>query len=213
MKQFTILVTVLFFISCSGVRLVKDWKNPETDIYVPTKVFVVGLASHQKAQVKFEEKIQDAFTKKGIEVVTSRNFSNPDLTSTKQTEEQLNTIEKMLLEDGFDTILFSKITRVEDRVKYRRDYYNEVNTNQNFKDEYLSSQNFFFNKEYNQAYKVYHLETSLFCICPTKERELLWKGYIEITDSKSIDKTIQQYVKLILKQLESQQLIPAEVSE
>ena len=47
----------------------------------------------------------------------------------------------------------------------------------------------------------------MYCICPTKERELIWKGYIDITDPQSIDETLDDYVKLVILALEEQQLI------
>lgn len=47
----------------------------------------------------------------------------------------------------------------------------------------------------------------MYCICPTKDRELIWKGYIDITDPQSIDETVDDYVKLIILAIEKQQLI------
>ena len=47
----------------------------------------------------------------------------------------------------------------------------------------------------------------MYCICPTKDRELIWKGYIDIVDPESTDKTITNYVNLVIAILEEEQLV------
>lgn len=207
MKRIILVLILFLFESCSSVKLVKNWKNPDIDLYVPTKVFIVGLTSHETARFKFEKQLQEAYTQRNIEAITSVDFLEPDFVTKKLSEQQLDSLETMLIENGFDTILFSKVIRIEDRVKYKKDYYDNDQTNRRFKDEYMVSQNLFFNSNDRDEYKVYHLETTMYCICPTKDRELLWKGYIDIVDPVSIDKSINNYVKLAVKTLEKEQLL------
>jgi len=68
-------------------------------------------------------------------------------------------------------------------------------------------QDVFYNPDYYTEFKVYHAETSMYCICPTEDRELIWKGYIDIVDPESADKTINNYVNLIIAILEEEQLV------
>ena len=84
-----------------------------------------------------------------------------------------------------------------------------MKTYREFKDEYLKHQNIFYNSDYYNQYKIYKAETSMYCICPTKDRELIWKGYINITDpqSQSIEKTVNDYIRLTMVVLEEEQLI------
>ena len=73
-------------------------------------------------------------------------------------------------------------------------------------------QDVFYNPEYYKEYTIYHAETSMFCICPTKDRELIWKGYIDITDPTNIEQTVKDYVRLAILVLEEEQLLnPVEV--
>jgi hypothetical protein len=65
----------------------------------------------------------------------------------------------------------------------------------------------FYNPDYYEEFKIYKAETSMYCICPTKDRELIWKGYINITDPRSIEKTVNDYVRLAIVVLEEEQLI------
>ena len=52
----------------------------------------------------------------------------------------------------------------------------------------------------------------MYCICPTKDRELLWRGYIDITDPSSTKETVEDYIKLLMFVLEEQQLINAKTN-
>ena len=54
---------------------------------------------------------------------------------------------------------------------------------------------------------MYHTETAMYCICPTKDRELIWKGYIDVMDPESIRETVNDYVRLVIVVLDEQQLI------
>ena len=47
----------------------------------------------------------------------------------------------------------------------------------------------------------------MYCICPTKDRELIWKGYIDVMDPQSISETVNDYVRLVIVVMEEQQLI------
>lgn len=207
MKRIILVLILFFIVSCSSVKLVKDWKNPDIDLYVPSKVFIVGLTSHETARLKFEKKFKEAYTQRDIEAVSSTSFLDTDFITKKLSEQQLDSLENILIENGFDTILFSKVIRIEDRIQYQRDYYDNDQTNRRFKEEYIISQNLFFNSNSKDEYKVYHVETALYCICPTKERELLWKGYINVVDPISIDKSVNNYVKLTVKALEKEKLL------
>src|SRR5690554_5039486 len=71
----------------------------------------------------------------------------------------------------------------------------------------LIHQDVYYNPEYYEEYKLYHTETSMYCICPTKERELIWKGYIDITDPQNVQDIINEYVNLVIIALEEEQLL------
>ena len=126
--------------------------------------------------------------------------------STKS-EEELSNVERQLLDKDFDAILFTKVVGSEDRRTLRRrmsdldEYYG------NFHDDYLGHQGIYYDPDYYDEYKVYHSETSLYCICVGKERELIWRGAIDITDPININKTVDDYIRLIVLALEEQNII------
>ncbi|NRA93513.1 MAG: hypothetical protein HRU26_12690 [Psychroserpens sp.] len=123
------------------------------------------------------------------------------------TEEQLKTLEYKLLNEGFDTILFTKTIGVEDRIIYKENFDSSKETYTRFQEDYLRYQDMFYNPKYYHEYSVYNAVTSMYCICPTKDRELIWKGYIDIIDIQDIDTSIKDYVRLVIVVLEEQDLL------
>ncbi|WP_299124362.1 hypothetical protein [uncultured Winogradskyella sp.] len=207
MKPLITFIFALLLLSCNSTQLVDTWKNPEITTYSPTKVLVVGLTSNLEARQEFENKLKYEFEMRGAEAASSMDVFNPSFKSEKLTIDDLKALENDLTNDGFDTILFTKIVGVEDKMVEKIDYGDFDETHKKFREDYLKHQDIFYDPEYYDAYTVYHAETSMYCICPSKDRELIWKGYIDIIDPRSGDDTIKNYVNLILLILEEEQLI------
>jgi hypothetical protein len=209
MKKLITILTILLLLNCSSTQLVESWKNPDIDTYEPYKVLIVGLTSDEAARQQFEKSLKSELEARGHEAVMSLNVLDNTLKNNKITEDELLAIESQLISDGFDTILFTKIIGVEDREAFLINYNTYDKTYRKFRDDYLMYQDVYYNSNYYDKYKIYHAETSMYCICPTKERELIWKGYININDPRSIKKTVKDYLGLALVVLEEEQLISA----
>ncbi|WP_046744599.1 hypothetical protein [Kordia zhangzhouensis] len=208
MKRLFLLLPLLFLYSaCTTTQLIDHWKNPDIDYYEPQKVLIVGLTSNIEARQKFETQLKKEFEARGSVAMTSLSLFDPSLHPEKMTKEELQQIEKKLVDDGFDTIFFTKIIGVEDKIQYKENYHEYDETYRKFADEYLMYQDVFYNPSYYESYTIYHCETSMYCICPTKERELLWKGYIDVVDPTSINESVTDYINLAIAVLEHEQLI------
>ncbi len=215
MKKITFLLLIILLTSCSSTQLVESWKNPDIDSYEPNKVLIVGLTSEMDARKKFEKQLKKEFEARGVMAVMSLDILDGSKLNERMTVADLNALETQLILDEFDTILLTKIIGVDDRIAYRKDYGGYDETRRRFTDEYLMYQDVFYNPEYYKEYTIYHAETSMFCICPTKDRELIWKGYIDITDPTNIEQTVKDYVRLAILVLEEEQLlnpVEAEIS-
>ena len=206
MKSLIFTITFLSLFSCS-IELVDSWKNPEIATYYPTKVLIIGMTSNTNARQEFENRLKKKFELRGSEAVTSMAFFDPLVMTDKINEAQMDDLETKLLGEGFDTILLTKVIGVDDKIRYKQDYDGFDATYKKFKEEYLMYQDIYYNPDYYENYKLYHTETSMYCICPTKERELIWKGYIDITDPQNVEDIISKYVNLVVFALEEQQLI------
>ena len=207
MKFPKIVTLCCLIVSCSSVELVENWKNPDIDAYSPNKVLLIGMTSNNDSRRQFEKQLQDEFASRGIESVMSIDFFQTSFISKKNTEEELEQLEKKLINNGFDTILYTKVFGVEDKIEYKEDYDGYDSTYRRFSEDYLKYQDAYYNPDYYKEYTIYHTETSMYCICPTKDRELIWKGYIDIMDPESIHETINDYIQLMVLILEEQKLI------
>lgn len=202
------LTIIALLNSCSTTTLVKQWKNPETENLSITKVLIVGLTPNIETRKKFENNLKKEFDIRGIDAVSSLTIFEPSFRTEKKSEKELKVIERILTANYFDAIILSKVKGIEDKVIFSENYKNKEYLKVKFKEDYYNHQEILTNPKYFENYKIYHAETSLYCICPTKDRELIWKGYIDIVDPKSINETIDDYINLLILALEEQQLIP-----
>ncbi len=213
MKNLLSILLIFILVSCSSTQLVNNWKNPDIDTFEPTKILIVGMTSNKSARKKFEKQFKEEYLSRGIEAVTSLEMFGKSFVEDRKSEAALKEMENKLTNDGFNSILFTKVIGVEDKILFSEEYNDFENTHRRFRDDYYDNQDIYYNHNYYQKYKVYHAETSLYCICSGKDRDLIWKGYIDIIDPGSVKATIDDYINLVLFVLEEQQLINKKVEE
>jgi len=206
MKKALILI-VLLGMGCSSTELVDSWKNPDIVIFDASKVLIVGMTSNLKAREDYETKMKRHFTNRGVEAMRSIDLFDVGFTDSERSEEELDEVEQSLLDKDFDAILFTKILGAEDKATFRKSMADLDSYYGTFKEDYISHQDIYYDENYYEAYTVYHSETSLYCICVGKERELIWRGIIDITDPSNIKSAIDDYIKLVVFALEDQDLI------
>lgn len=202
-----LIVVALLFMGCSSTELIDSWKNPDIVIFDASKVLVVGMTSNLKGQEDFETKMKRQFTKRGVEAMRGIDLFDVGFTDSERSEEELDDVEKSLLDKDFDAILFTKILGSEDKQTFRKSMADLDSYYGTFKEDYISHQDIYYDENYYDEYKVYRAETSLYCICVGKERQLIWRGIIDITDPSNIKNTVDDYVKLVVFALEDQDLI------
>jgi hypothetical protein len=202
-----LIVVISLLMGCSSTELVDSWKNPDIVIFDANKVLVVGMTSNLKGQEDFETKMKRQFTKRGVEAMRSIDLFDVGFTDSERSEEELDDVEQSLLDKDFDAILFTKILGSEDKQTFRKSMADLDSYYGTFKEDYISHQDIYYDENYYDDYKVYRAETSLYCICVGKERQLIWRGIIDITDPANIKNTVDDYVKLLVFALEEQDLI------
>ena len=213
MKKAVILLS-LFLVGCSSAQLVSTWKNPDYVIFDAYKVLIVAMTSNEDAQVTFETKMRRQFTRRNIEAVRSIDLFDVEFTSIQRTQDELDEVEQLLLDRDFDAILLTKVLGSENRQSFRNRMADIDSYYGKFREDYISNQDVYYDADYYDQYTVYHAETSLYCICVGKERELIWQGAVEITDPIDLKKTIDDYVKLVVLAMSEQEILfRAEPSE
>ena len=207
MMKKLLLFFLLGLIGCSSTEMVENWKNPDIETFEAQKVLVIGITTDLNSRKVFERKLTLILKKNDINAVKSLDLFEQFYTDSPKSEEDLLALEEQLIEEGFDAILLSKVLAVEDKVTVVQAYRNFDKNFKSFRDDYYESQRIYHNDEYYEEYEVYHAETSLYCICPDKERELIWKGSIDVTEPENIRKAVGDYVRVLIWALKEQKLL------
>jgi len=202
-----IIALLIVLMGCSSAEMVDNWKNPDIVIFDASKVLLVGISNNEESRVNFENKLQKEFEIRDVEAVRSLDVFDVDFTNSKRTEKELDDLEQSLLDKDFDAILLTKIIGSETRQSFRKSINELYSNREGFNEDYRSHQDIYNDEEYYETYTVYNAETSLYCICVGKKRSLIWRGNIDILDPDNVEKTIKDYVRLIVVALQEQDLI------
>ncbi|SNR40552.1 hypothetical protein SAMN04488009_1439 [Maribacter sedimenticola] len=206
MKKLLIILS-LTLVSCSSISLVENWKNPDIVLFHANKVLLVGMAKNSDTRTHFETELLEEFKKRNVDAMRSIDVFDLSLTDSRKTEKELDDVEQSLLDKDFDAILLTKITGSEDREKFLKSIKRWDDHQARFNDDYLEHQGIYWDDNYYEKFTVYHAETTLYCICEGKERSMIWRGIIDITDPNDIDKAIEDYIKLVITAMEEQDLV------
>ncbi len=202
-----ILLIIICLLGCSTAELVDSWKNPEVVVFDAYKVLVVGMTPNEEGRELFETKMKRELTRSGVAAMRSIDLFDVEFTNSPRTEEELNAVEQQLLEKDFDAILFTKVLGSESRQSFARRMADIEGYEYEFQEDYLSHQDIYFEDNYYDEFTVYHAETSLYCICVGKERRLIWRGAIDITDPINIRKTVDDYIRLLVVAMTEEDVI------
>lgn len=202
--SFILLITAM---GCSSIHMVENWKNPDVVIFNANKVLLVGISNNTNSRTSFETKLQNEFEDRDIEAIRSLDVFDLNFTDAKRTEKELDDFEQSLLSKDFDAILLTKIIDTESKQSFRKSANDLNKALYGFNEDYRMHQDIFYENEYYKSDTMYKAETSLYCICTEKERSLIWRGHIDISDPDNVEKTIIDYVKLIIVALKEQDLI------
>lgn len=200
-------VFLALIMACSDAEIVSTWKNPDIVIFDASKVLIVGMTPNEDSRIEFETEMLEKFTDQGVEAMRSIDLFDVDFTNSIRTESELDDVEQRLLDKDFDAILITKILGSESRQTLSRKLSELDRNNAKFKEDYLGHQNIYYEDEYYQRFTVYFVETSLYCICVDKERELIWRGVLEVPDPIEAEKTIREYTELVVSAMEMEELI------
>lgn len=206
-KLITLFLVTTMIYGCSSVQLVDSYKDPDVVIFHAFKVLVVGLSQDDEARVTFESMMVEEFLDRDVEAMRSIDIFDVEFTSAVRSEEELDEVEQQLLDKDFDAILFSKVVGVENHRSIRQQVRDAEDYYQTFSENYLWSRNQVMNQEMEQSFPIYHVETSLYCICPGKKRQLIWRVLIDITDPKDMKAVVKDYVQLLLTAMEEEDII------
>ncbi|NGX85069.1 hypothetical protein [Aequorivita sp. KMM 9714] len=201
-----LLVLVILFASCSSSRLVDEYLNEESPNFQAQKVLVVGLTPDGGLQRQFEYSLVKALKDENIIAVKSVDYFESNVNDIDQSEENLENLKNQLLNESFDAVLFSKIVGQENKVTMAQSYRNLTRSFQSFND-YYNENRVVYENDQIEDYPVFNTETSLFCLCPSRNNDLIWRGKIDIVNPPTAATSIRDYVNTLMQALKKNNLL------
>ncbi|MBC2840050.1 hypothetical protein [Robiginitalea sp. SC105] len=204
---FPLLIGTLLLQGCSSVQLEAEYKDPDTVLFHSNKLLIVGMTADREVRQEFETRLQEVFTDAGIETFRSIDLFDVAFTETEQSEEELDRVEEQLLDKDFDAILFTKVVGSEMHTSLVRKLREIGNTYEGFGEDYVLHQGIYTGQADYDGATDYHTETSLYCICVGKERSLIWRSNVLISNPRNPDRAIRDYIRLIRGELKKNHLL------
>src|SRR5690606_8830209 len=133
----------------------------------------------------------------GVGAMPSTDVLDLAFTTAERSEEEVEGAMELLAQRGFDAILLTKVIGMGHRVTLRESVASLDQAFDSFSQDYLDHQEIFFGDSFPGEYDLWHLETSLYCICKGQGRELIWRGYIDLAGPLDTDKAIDAYIALV----------------
>ncbi|WP_310993073.1 hypothetical protein [Aequorivita marina] len=205
-KLLALLISPIFFFSCSSTKLVDEYINTENPNFHPKKVLVIGLTPDGGLQRQFEFSLVNALKAENVNAVKSVDYFEAHVATIDQAEGNLANLENELLKTGFDAVIFSKVIGQEHKVTLAQSYRNLSKSFQTFSD-YYNENKIISGKENTEDYPVYNTETSLYCLCPNQKQDLIWRGNIDIVNPSGSETTIMDYVETLLKRFKKNKIL------
>lgn len=201
------LMLVMLPLGCSTVRLESSYKDPDTVLFTANKLLVVGLTQDARVRETFESRLQNIFNDQGIETMRSIDLFDVDFTASERSEAELDVVEQQLLEKDFDAILFTKVLGTETRTTLKRKIRELGESYEQFNEDYILHQGVYYDRAYYELATDYYVETSVYCICEGKERNLISRSVVLISEPRNTDRAVKEFIDLITEDLTNQQVL------
>ena len=213
MKQLIYLIIAVVFYNCSSVKMTDSWRSRDFSDYKPQNVLIIGITENLTARKKFEEQLRIELQNRGIAATESYEVFEPTFTSLKQTEEDIQKEMERITEAGFDAVLISAVKGVDEKISYsggpyfRGYYWGPWGPHYYWGRYYYFYQDVYFMDGYYNEYNVYHIEATLYNLKNQTDTSLVWVASYNIVNPESINNTVNDYVKAIIKSLEQEGFI------
>ena len=216
----TVLIVVMAFSSCSGIKVVDSWKADEIGSLATEKILVIARTDNQVSRQRFEQEIADRLRAGGIDATESyKKF--PSMKHNKEfSEDEINQRIQILKNEGFVGIVLTVLKDMSKEIVTSETggyvsggyypsyygghyggfggYYGRVYSpyGYGYGGSYVPSESRTYTSE------TYHVETVIYNLNMEPGKQLQGVITIDVTDPKSASKTAPKYADAVAKQLE-----------
>ncbi len=198
---------MLLLFDCASSSLTKRWKNPDVITFKPKNILVIGVTPDIKARKYFEFQLVKKLNSRQVNALQSHVVFEKSFQDSEKTETEIEAQVEKLISKGYDAILISVVKGVENNVSYSGSSSKLDYRLRKFIGYYLAYQDAYFKQGYYKNYRVFTIETSLYGLNYNVNKQLIWSGTYDIIDLANNQKTINTYVKKIIKALERESYI------
>ena len=206
MKALLFLSTLLMM-GCAATQWTSEFVSEDAENYQAAKVLVVGLSEDAELRKTFETSVVKALEDRSLDAVRSGDFFESNFVNQHHTETELDSLEYQLLEAGFDVILLTKVIGEEEKVNTMDEVRGATDFYDSFSEDYYNTQEQYRYKQEPVAYTEYQVQSSIYCICPDKPRELLWSAVSAQVESSSPERAVKTYTKVLMERFEELSLL------
>ena len=200
-----VVLTALTAGNGKSTKLLTSWKNPNYTGQRFHKILVVGMSNNPATRSDFEDALSHKVARNGVEAVPGNSILlRPD---TSQID--LDYLKAQIREHQIDAVLVSRLVKVDKDVTYI--------PGQNYVIPYGYYHSFYgyYGAVYQQVYSPDYLPrrhnrtNRNQSICRhAADGELIWTGSSDTFNPKSAHKVIDALVKLVVKELEKEAILP-----
>ena len=190
-------------LAASSPKLELSWKNPNYSGGSFKSILVLALNGKAENRAEFEDEIVAAIARPGIQATPSYVFlPRPDATPIDMSD-----LKAVIREQHFDAIVVARITKREKRTTYvPGQVYNPYPLYGSFAGYYYAVSPVVYSPGYLEKVNTAQVEVNFYS---TKESagELVWTGTTNSFGGDSPMKVIRELVKVVIKELEKQNVI------
>ena len=180
-----------------------SWRNPNYSGEQFKHILVLALNGKAENRLEFEDLLVAAIARPGIEATQSYVFlARPDATPI-----DMNDLKAVIREHEFDAVLVARLTKRETKTTHvPGEVYTPFPYYRTFYGYYGAVYPIVYSPGYLQEETTAQVETNFYSTAKP-DGELVWTGTTNSFDAKSPMKVIKDLVKIVIKELEKQNVI------
>ena len=184
-------------------KLITSWKNPEYTGPAFHRILVLGMSAKPGVRADFEDALSGLVARPGIEAVPGNSI----LLRPEGTKLDLDYLKEQVKAFKIDSVIVSRLVKVDKNVTYIPGQpYVPYPYYRSFYGYYGTLYPVVYTPDYLSEETTVRVETNVYAVS-SSEGELVWTGVSDTFNPSSADKVIQQLSKLIVKELQKENVL------
>jgi hypothetical protein len=197
-------MTVLPVANAKAVKLLISWKNPTYSGAKPRRILIIGMSQNPEIRADFEDDLSSAIANDGLEVIPGNHI----LFRPESSDMDPEYLGGQIRDFKIDAVIVSRLVKVDKKTIYipGHSYVVPYAYYRSFYGYYGTLYRQVYSPDYLREDTTVRVETNFYAASPT-DGELIWTGTSDSFNPKSAQKVIDGVVKLIAKELKTQNIL------